>query len=177
MDAVQSFLIRPGRPADAAALAAFAERTFRETFAAQNRPSDLELYLTRSYGERQQAAELHDPQMTTLVAESEGQLAAFAQLRPGTAPGCVRSPAPLELWRFYVDRSWHGRGLAQALMGTVLEAAQGRGADTLWLGVWEQNSRARTFYRKCGFVDVGEQPFLLGSDPQTDRVMAQALEP
>ena len=46
-----------------------------------------------------------------------------------------------------------------------------RGAKTLWLGVWEKNDRARAFYAKCGFADVGEHIFLFGTDPQTDRVM------
>ena len=38
-------------------------------------------------------------------------LAAFAQLRPGTGEG-VTGPDPIELWRFYVDHPWHGRGVA-----------------------------------------------------------------
>jgi ribosomal protein S18 acetylase RimI-like enzyme len=81
----------------------------------------------------------------------------------------------LELSRFYVDRPWHGRGVAQALMtATVSEAAE-RGAPTLWLGVWEQNARGIAFYRKCGFAEVGTQTFVLGSDRQNDRVMALTL--
>jgi ribosomal protein S18 acetylase RimI-like enzyme len=176
MDAVQAFLIRPGRAEDAAALAAFAERSFRDAFAAQNHPGDLELYLTRAYGKRQQAAELSDPEVTTLVAEADGQLAGFAQLRPGVTPECVLGSAPLELWRFYVDRSWHGRGLAQALMSAAVQAARARRAGTLWLGVWERNSRAQGFYRKSGFRDVGAQVFVLGTDEQNDRVMAMALD-
>ena len=40
--------------------------------------------------------------------------------------------------------------------------------------MWEHNHRARAFYVKCGFTDVGEHVFLFGTDPQTDRVMARA---
>jgi ribosomal protein S18 acetylase RimI-like enzyme len=175
MDAVQPFLIRPGRDQDASALAAFAERSFREAFGAQNNPADLNLYLTKAYGEPQQSAELRDLQVTTLVAEIDGLLAGFAQLRTGKPPDCVQGSDPIELWRFYVDRAWHGRGVAQGLMRAALDAARARGADTLWLGVWEHNPRAQAFYRKCGFVDVGQQGFLLGTAAQTDRVMAQAF--
>jgi RimJ/RimL family protein N-acetyltransferase len=39
------------------------------------------------------------------------------------------------------------------------------------VGVWERNERAKAFYLKCGFVDVGSHIFGVGSDPQTDRVM------
>ena len=82
---------------------------------------------------------------------------------------------PIELWRFYVNRQWHGRGTAQALMARVTAEAGDTGAQTLWLGVWERNPRARAFYATCGFIDVGEHVFLFGTDPQTDRVMARPL--
>ena len=45
----------------------------------------------------------------------------------------------------------------------------------VWLGVWEENARAIAFYRKCGFVDVGSIDFFVGSDRQTDRVLAVPL--
>lgn len=85
-------------------------------------------------------------------------------------------PAPLELKRLYVARAWHGRGVAQALMNAVLDAARARGAKTLWLGVWERNPRAVAFYEKYGFTRVGEHSFILGSDVQTDWVLARPLE-
>ena len=175
MDAVRSVLVRRGKPEEAGELSAFAARVFREAFAAQNRAADLELYIGKAYGSGQQLAELTDPEVTTLMAEVEGKLAGFAQLRPGKTPGCVTGPSPIELWRFYVDRPYQGAGLAGTLMRAVIESARGRNAGTLWLGVWEQNPRAQVFYRKCGFEDVGKQAFVLGSDTQTDRVMARPL--
>lgn len=167
--------VRLGTAADAAVLADLGARTFREAFGADNRPEDIALYLSRAYGVPQQTAELTDPGITTLLVEHEGQLAGYAQLRSGPAPDCVTGPAPVELWRFYVDRPWHGRGVAQALMAAVRAQAVHRGAGTLWLSVWERNERAKAFYRKCGFLDVGSQAFILGGDRQTDRVMASLL--
>jgi ribosomal protein S18 acetylase RimI-like enzyme len=82
----------------------------------------------------------------------------------------------VEIVRFYVDRAWRGTGLAAALMDAAAEEARGRGARSLWLGVWERNPRAIRFYEKCGFRDVGSQDFVLGSDVQRDRVMARHLE-
>lgn len=167
--------IRSGTPTDAAALAELAARTFRDAFGADNSPEDLALHLAQSYGISQQTAELSDPAMTTLLAFADGALTGYAQLRPGQAPASVRSTHPIELWRFYVAREWHGRGLAQQLMAAVIAAARGRSAALLWLGVWEHNPRAQAFYRKSGFVDVGSQTFLVGTDEQTDRVMERIL--
>ncbi len=167
--------IRRGNPADASLLADFAAGTFRETYAAQNRPEDMALHIGRAYGLSQQGAELANPEMSTLLAEVDGQQAGYAQLRASTVPECVRGVRPLELWRFYVAAQWHGLGVAYALMKSVELEARAREADTVWLGVWEQNERARAFYRKCGFADVGSQVFMLGTDPQADRLMVRLL--
>jgi diamine N-acetyltransferase len=174
-EAARETTIRRATPADARLLAEFAARTFSETFAEENRPEDMALHVSSAYGVPQQAAELADPEMTTLLAEVEGQLAGYAQLRANAGPDCVQGIMPLELMRFYVAAPWQGQGVAQALMQSAVTAARARGAQTLWLGVWERNERAKSFYRKCGFADVGSQLFVLGTDIQTDRVMVRSL--
>lgn len=168
-------VIRHGVASDASLLAALARHTFFDTFAATNGAGDMAIHLERAYGVAQQAAELADPCIITLLVEQGGDVIGYAQLREGEVPDCVAGPGAIELWRFYLLREWHGQGIAQALMEQVRAEAVARGAATLWLGVWDQNPRAQAFYRKCGFVDVGEHVFLFGTDPQCDRVMAATL--
>lgn len=167
--------IRRGVSTDAAALAELAARTFQETFGAENRPEDMLLHLAEAYGPAQQGRELADPGITTLLVGLDGRLAGYAQLRTGPVPLVVTGSSPIELWRFYIDAAWHGKGLAQVLMERVVAEAAERGARTLWLGVWERNERAQAFYRKCGFADVGSHVFMVGTDPQTDRIMVRVL--
>jgi ribosomal protein S18 acetylase RimI-like enzyme len=175
--------IRHGVASDAPLLAALARQTFFDTFAATNDPGDMALHLERAYGVAQQAAELADPRIITLLveadgpalSESNGEVIGYAQVREGEVPGCVTGPNAIELWRFYVLREWHGRGIAQSLMERVRAEAAARGAATLWLGVWDRNPRAQAFYRKCGFVDAGDHVFLFGTDPQRDLVMETRL--
>ena len=170
-----AFQLRRAVPADAALLAEFAARVFSDAFAADNRPEDMAAHLAGRFGVRQQTEELTNPDVITIVVEAGGRLIAFAQVRRYPPPDCVTGEAPVELGRFYVDRSWHGRGLAQRLMAAVRDAGRELGGRTLWLGVWERNARAIAFYAKCGFRDVGSQAFLLGSDLQTDRIMVAGL--
>ena len=167
--------IRTATAADAAVVADLARRTFYDTFAATNNPTDMALYLQGAYGVDQQTLELESRDIATLIVEEGGAAIAYAQVRGDHVPECVTGANPVELWRFYVDSPWHGRGVAQALMDRVRVEARRRGAKTLWLGVWERNDRARAFYAKCGFTDAGEHIFLFGTDPQTDRVMVQTL--
>jgi ribosomal protein S18 acetylase RimI-like enzyme len=168
--------IRPARVPDAPWLAELAERTFRETYSPHNTPEDMERYVRDHFGATRQESELRDPRMTTLVAEVEGQPAGYVQLARVPPPSVVTGAAPVEIHRFYVDRPWHGRGLAQQLMDAAFGAARADGARTIWLGVWERNPRAIAFYRKCGFLDVGTQTFVLGADHQRDLVLARTLD-
>ena len=170
-----SIVIRAGVVSDETALAELAARTFREAFAADNRPEDMALHTAHAYGRSQQERELVDPDITTLLVEVDGELAGYAQLRSGVPPACVTGQAPVELWRFYISQRWQGRGVAQSLMRKVESDASRRGGRTLWLGVWERNERAKTFYYKNGFIDVGSHVFMVGTDAQTDRIMVRPL--
>jgi len=162
--------IRRAVPSDASALAELAERTFRDAFAADNRAEDMDAFTARVYGEVQQRREIEDPEGVTLVGEDEGRLIAFTQLRRTASVW-----GDVEIARFYVDRRWHGQGIAQMLMLAAEAAARELGGRSLWLGVWERNPRGIAFYKKCGFEDAGSQPFLVGSDLQTDRVMVRVI--
>ncbi len=93
--------IRPATVEDATALAAFAARTFVETFAESNTPEDMQAHVARSYGVAQQTAELTEAGAVTLLAEQNGRLIGYAQLRRAAPPECVVAPDVIELHRFY----------------------------------------------------------------------------
>lgn len=163
-------LIRRAVPSDAAALADLGARSFVDAFGALNRADDTAMYVAKTYGEPQQRREIEDPNGVTLLAVDDDEMIAFSQLRRGSSPH-----GDVELARFYVDRGHHGRGIAHSLMDATLAAARTLGGTKLWLSVWERNPRAIRFYEKRGFTDAGTQPFLVGTDLQTDRVMVLVI--
>ena len=173
--------IRRATVQDSAALSRLAAATFRDAFEAENTPEDMARYLAEAFTPERQAAEITDPASTVLVAEDDGEsgraeLVGYAHLVAGPPiPHAVRGPAPLEIKRIYVARAWHGQGVAQALMDACIDAARVRGAQTLWLGVWERNPRAVAFYAKYGFVRVGQHTFVLGADTQTDWLFSRPV--
>jgi len=168
--------IRRGSVTDAAELAAFAARTFKEAFSADNNPDDLRAHLANTYSLAQQAAELADPLVVTILARLNGKLVAYAQVRRNTPPLCVTHDAPIELHRFYVDQRAHGSGLASKLMQVVHQAAREFQGRHIWLGVWERNPRAIAFYEKEMFVDVGSTFYMVGPDKQIDRVLVADVQ-
>jgi ribosomal protein S18 acetylase RimI-like enzyme len=167
--------IRIATAEDAHRLSELAARTFIDTFARDNSPEDMAMYVAATFTPERQLRELRDPAQRVLLVERDGEAVGYAQLVEGPAPRCVTGDAPVELARFYVDRAWHGRGIARALMRRALDEAARLGGRTLWLGVWERNARAIAFYGREGFVDVGAREFVLGHDVQTDRLMRRPV--
>ena len=181
-----AIVIRRALPEDGEALAQLAERTFRDTFGTEENLADMDLYCAKSFSIEIQRREILDENYVTLLAEVDAQLVAFSQVRLQSPKDCVSVASasvagdlvkePSELYRLYVAKAWHGRGVAQALMAEVMATVAQAGADCLWLGVWEHNPRAIAFYRKCGFTAVGEHVFQFGNDPQRDLIMMRAIK-
>lgn len=168
--------IRRGGANDVALLTDLGGRTFSETFAADNTEEDMAAYVAASFNPDQQRAELADPASTFLIAEVGGVAAGYAKLHSGDPAKDIAGAKPVELVRLYVSQEWLGRGVGAALMRACLEEAKQAGHETLWLGVWEHNERAKAFYRKWDFRDVGEHVFQLGADSQRDILMQREIQ-
>jgi diamine N-acetyltransferase len=172
---ISNITIRRAVPADAARLATFARAAFADTFGPDNTPEDMRAYLAEAFGEAVQRAELEDCEVTVLLAEHGSGLAGYAMLRDGQVAAPVGSASAIEIARLYAGKRWIGAGVGSLLMRSCLNEARFRGKDAIWLAVWERNTRAIAFYMRWGFVDVGSQSFQLGSDLQSDRVMARQV--
>ena len=162
--------------ADAAEYSAFAERLFRETYIDGYETEDIDEYVSRSFSPAKQSSEITEPGGRVLVIEdNRNGLLGFAHLRQTPAPAALEVRHALEISRFYVDRPWHGRGLARVLMSACIAEARSRGADALWLLVYQDNPRAIAFYEKSGFKRAGTQPFRLGRRVDQDWVMVRVI--
>ena len=157
-------------------LTEFALRVFYDAFAPMNSPGNMEAYMSQNFTTQNFSAQMADPRVLFLVAEIGAAPAAFAKLYNGDAPDCVGGPAPVEIERFYVDRQFHGKGVAQTLMQACFDCARQSGHGTIYLGVWENNHRAIAFYRKCGFEVVGSHIFQMGDEAQNDLLMERSLQ-
>ena len=168
-------VIRRANSADSHLLAEIGARTFSETFGPDNKPEDMASYIASAFNQTQLKTELGDSRSIFLIAEIDGQAVGYARLHAGDVSKSVQGEVPIELVRLYVSAEWLGRGIGEALMKACISEAHQRGYRTLWLGVWENNKRARAFYRKWQFREVGEHIFQLGEDRQTDVLMERSI--
>ncbi|MDA8020018.1 MAG: GNAT family N-acetyltransferase [Thermoanaerobaculia bacterium] len=164
---------------DSETLTLLAERTFRAAFADQNTTEDMDAYVQDAFSQEAIRRELEDDTSTFLLAfaADRNEPIGYAKLRAGAPVACVSGPDPIELQRIYADPTVLGRGVGAALVRAVMDTARSLGHRTLWLGVWERDARAISFYESWGLETVGNQVFQLGSDDQVDLVMQCSLAP
>ncbi|HEY6917000.1 MAG TPA: GNAT family N-acetyltransferase [Allosphingosinicella sp.] len=160
---------RDAAPDDAPLLSALSTRTFTETFGHLYKPEDLAAFLA-NYAVERWAGELADPDLTIRLAFAGEEPAGYAKIGPVSLP--VEPPGPsAELRQLYVLKPWQGEGVARALMDWALAQAEGRGAQHLYLSVFIDNHRARRFYERHGFVEVGPYAFKVGNHVDEDIIM------
>ena len=154
------------------ALTAAMRRLFVASYAHSADAANVERFCATHYQPALQAGEIADPGLATLIVEDGGEWAGYAQLRYASpSPVAIPVQRPGELKRIYFDPRWHGRGIAPALMADVKRRARERGADALWLYVWQQAPRAIGFYEKSGFRICGTSVFMVGTHATDDWVM------
>lgn len=116
-------------------------------------------------GRAENGAELAGYTMVFFREPSDPAVAAVVNQRPSA-----------ELSKCYVKEQYHGRGLANALLQTAVDAAIKAGVASIWLGVNQDNIRAQRFYAKFGFKRIGTRQFTVGERVMEDYVMGRMMD-
>jgi GNAT superfamily N-acetyltransferase len=160
------------------ALRAMARQSFTETFADHYPPVPFEQFLDDAYGRGGvMDRDLADPAIEWMVARHRSAPVGYAKLTPLRAPAPASLPNSVEVQQIYVLSPWHGHGVAADLMDWALRAAARRRAPQVYLTVFDHNERAKRFYRRYGFAEVGRCTFALGEHAYDDRVWRVDLSP
>jgi diamine N-acetyltransferase len=158
------------------ALGLMARQAFSDTFAHLYDPVPFKQFLEEAYGPASKMErDFADPSIHWRVAAIDGQPIGYAKLSPLVAPAPAPQPGAMELQQIYVLRPWHGRGVAEELMNWAIEATRAAGSPEIYLTVFDQNTRAKRFYTRHGFSEVGHCAFRLGDRVDDDRVWRKTL--
>jgi len=178
-------IVRPAVASDVAELADLAALTFPLACPPGSTAADQRAFIADVLSPERFESYLADPDRAVLVAtdptaSSAPVLVGYTMLvfSPPTDPD-VRAALTLapsaELSKCYVHPDHHGAGVAHALMAESLEVARRREAVAMWLGVNQQNTRARAFYERSGFTVVGTKHFTVGTRIEDDYVLERPL--
>jgi diamine N-acetyltransferase len=169
--------IRPCSTSDLETLRQIGMTTFDETFREMNTPETMNLYLQEAFAHSKLLGELQNPFSQFFFLYVDGILAGYVKLNDATAQSDLKDPEALEIERIYVCSNQKRKGLGSYLMQFALQKATEMGKNYAWLGVWEKNPAAISFYRKMGFKEAGRHVFRMGEELQTDLIMRKDLEP
>ena len=163
--------IQLAKPEDEQELLEFARSHFIGTYAHLNTPENMERYLLEKFTSEPFAKEFSHPESIFFLVQAEDRIAGYVKLNYGTAQTEPDQPNSCEIERIYVHQDLKGQGIGKQLFQTAVSHAHARGADYVWLGVWEKNDKAITFYERIGMKPFGTHNFQLGDDLQTDLLM------
>ncbi len=164
---------RDGTTADAALMSRLGKATFVETFGHLYTPGNLAAFLA-NHSEENWRRELGDPAYQVRIAEDRDEAAGFCKLGPPSLPFEV-SASTRELRQLYVLEPWHGSGIGAALMDWAIAQARADGAEQMFLSVFVDNHRARHFYERHGFEEVGTYHFMVGTHADLDLILRLKL--
>jgi GNAT superfamily N-acetyltransferase len=158
---------------DAAAVRALFCKSFTATFGHLYPPAELAEWLESCSQERFQMECTH-PDFAVMLGEEDGKLLGYCTL--GTQDlGIELAPKSWVLRQLYLDEPAKGTGLAPALMDWALAETRARGLSNIYLTVWIENHRARRFYQRYGFQEIGSYSFVVGTTVDDDRILHLAL--
>jgi ribosomal protein S18 acetylase RimI-like enzyme len=163
-------------PGDIDPLQQISIQSFSEAFAALNTEENMRSYLEKSFSKEKLTAELNHPDSGFYFARLGKRIIGYLKLNTGSAQTEYQDDKALEIERIYVLKEYHGQYAGQLLFEKSLEVARQMNADYIWLGVWEENTRAINFYQKNGFAAFDQHIFKLGDDEQTDIIMKLNLQ-
>ena len=159
--------------ADVDAIDGVFRTSFCDTFAHLYQPADLAAFL----GQFTPAAwtdELTDLHYALQLAEDDGAAIGYVKLGPSSLP-VDAAAGSVELRQLYVLTSHLGSGVGASLTDWALAEARRRGASELYLTVYTDNHRARRFYQRYGFEEVGPYTFMVGEHADQDIIMRKRL--
>lgn len=150
-------------------------QTFKETFADSNSEENMKSYLEEDFSLEKLAKEVNNENSEFYFAKIDNEIIGYLKVNFGESQTELKDSKALEIERIYVSKEFHGKSVGQLLYDKAIEIAKQKNSDYVWLGVWEENPRAISFYKKNGFVEFDKHIFKLGDDEQTDIMMKLKL--
>jgi diamine N-acetyltransferase len=151
------------------------KQTFYETFAEVNTAENMQKFLQEAYAIDKLRAEMQNPGSAFYFARQDHNVIGYLKINVGPSQTELKDVDSLEIERIYVAKEFLGKKVGQMLYEKALDIAREMHCKYLWLGVWEHNARAISFYKKNGFVEFGQHKFVLGEDVQIDMMMRLTL--
>lgn len=161
-----SVVIRIAEKRDVKSLTKLAIETYTDAFGDSIEASELAAHVATNLSES--CIETFILKDVVLVAELEDQMIGFVHFSDINIPVETPTNKSRTLRRLYVHRDFQNKGVGSSLMGAALEHPLLKGAEYIYLEVWEYNVGAQRFYKRYGFEKIDQRRFVLPSGAEAD---------
>ncbi|AGY82550.1 GNAT family N-acetyltransferase [Carnobacterium inhibens] len=148
---------------------------FTDTFKDQNTEEDLKNYLEKAYNSTQLKKELTNKNSAFFFLLDNEEIVGYLKLNIGDAQTEDIAENAVEIERIYIRSNRKRKGYGTVLIEKAEQFAKEKNKEVIWLGVWEENLSALSFYKKKEFIQISSHSFFMGDDEQTDLIMTKTI--
>jgi ribosomal protein S18 acetylase RimI-like enzyme len=149
--------------------------TFRDTFELQNTKENIDNYISKAFTKDKLATEMDSQNSEFYFIYGNDTIAGYLKINIGMSQTENMGNDCLEVERIYIRKSYQKLGLGKLLLEKAQIRAKECNKNKIWLGVWEKNTNAISFYKKIGFVQKDSHTFYMGEEKQVDYIMMKSL--
>ena len=146
-------------------------RTYSAAFAHKNKPEVLNAYYEHAFSKAHLNKQLLNENSFWYFARKNEQIVGYLKLNVNDAQTEIQKPNGLEIERIYIDPRYLRKGYGKRLIDFSISKAKQLEKNYIWLGVWEENPEAITFYKKQGFIITSTHDYDMIAEVQTDYIM------
>lgn len=156
-------------------LVQISRQTFYDTFSVDNTAENIQSYIATTFSLPALKKELLNTHSKFYFAVYNGIIAGYVKINYTEAQTELTDVNAVEVERIYVLQQYQGRQIGKLLLHKAIQEAMAAKAPFIWLGVWEHNVKAISFYKKFGFIPFDKHVFMLGKDEQIDVMLKLPL--
>ena len=124
----------------------------------------MQSYVDEKFSEPYVLEELSVPTNIFYLIHYEGVPVGYSKIIYNIPIEPVPQPNITKMERLYVLQEFHSLKLGHQLMQFNIQLSKDNGQQGMWLYTWKENHRAINFYKRVGFVIVGDGYFRLTAE-------------
>ena len=169
---IMEITVKQARREDVALLSTIAQLTFPLANPLNSSKTEISKYIAENFSESAFQKLIGSDKVFVACAKSGNALVGFIVVKyRSRCPNKAELENSAQLQRLYVLPQYHGTNSSKLLVSEALKKCSEKGIDAIWLSVYSGNSRAKKFYSKFGFQEIGTTHFKMGNEKHLDNIM------
>ena len=164
--------VQPVSSKDVAAVSHVAQITFAMAGPSDSSQEEIKRYIDEHLNEAELQQLVQSDEFFFAHARHEDHPIGYIVVKYcSRLPDIYESDSFAQLQRLYVLPKYHGTISAKSLVTEAFRACSNKNVNRIWLSVFSENDRAKRFYSKFGFQEIGSTIFKMGNEDHLDTLM------